>query len=51
MYTITLSQEDFKEEAHWIALCDSLDVNNTAESIMLKVNVAAVAFNEEQITR
>ena len=50
MYTITLSQEDFKEDAHWIALCDALDVNNTAKFIMLKVEVAAVAYSEDQIT-
>lgn len=37
MNTITLCQEDFKEEAHWIALCDSLDVPNTTEQIILKI--------------
>ena len=39
MYTIVLNQDDFKEEAHWIALCDSLDVPNTSEEIMLEVDV------------
>lgn len=37
MYTLTLSQEDFKEEAHWIALCDSLDVPNTVKEIALSI--------------
>jgi hypothetical protein len=39
MYTITLSQEDFKEEAHWIALCDSLDMPNTLKELTLSVVV------------
>jgi hypothetical protein len=39
MYTLTLNKEDFKEEAYWIALCDSLDVPNTSEEIVLEVNV------------
>ena len=39
MYTITLCQEDFMEEAHWIALCDSLDVPNISKEITLEVDV------------
>jgi len=39
MHTLTLSQEDFKEEAHWIALCDSLDVPNTVKEITVSVVV------------
>jgi len=39
MYTISLSQQDFKEKAHWIALCDSLNVPNTVDSITLDVRV------------
>jgi len=37
MYTITLSQKDFKEKAHWIALCDSLYIDNKTEEIMLVI--------------
>ncbi len=50
MYTLTLSQEDFKEEAHWIALCDSLEVCNKAEFIVVEVDVVAVAYNKTAIT-
>ena len=39
MKTIVLNQEDFKEEAYWIALCDSLDVPNIVDSITLDVRV------------
>lgn len=39
MYTIVLSQEDFREEAHWIALCDALNVPNTVKEIELSVAV------------
>ena len=39
MYTITLNQEDFKEEVHWITLCDSLDVPNTSKEVLLEVDV------------
>jgi len=42
MYTLTLSQEDFKEEAHWIALCDSLDVPNSVNEIRL--HIALVSY-------
>jgi len=38
MYTITLSQDDFKEEAHWIALCDSLGVPNTVKEMILHIS-------------
>lgn len=44
MYTIVLSQEDFKEEAHWIALCDALDVPNTSEEVEL--SVAIIRYSE-----
>ena len=39
MHIITLCKEDFKEEAHWIALCDSLDVPNTSKEVLLEVDV------------
>ena len=38
MYTLILNKEDFKEKAHWIALCDSLDISNTIEEIMLFIS-------------
>ena len=39
MQTLTLNKEDFKEEAHWIALCDSLDLPSTCEEVVLEVDV------------
>ena len=37
MQTMCLCKEDFKEESHWIALCDSLDIPNTVDSITIEI--------------
>ena len=39
MQTLVLCQEDFKEEAYWVALCDSLGVPNTYKEITLEADV------------
>jgi len=44
MYTLILCQEDFKDEAYWVALCDSLDVPNTVDSIT--VDITGVQYIE-----
>lgn len=44
MQTIVICQDDFKEEAYWVALCDSLDVPNNIDSVLL--DIARVQYIE-----
>ena len=42
MQILILSQEDFKEPEYWIALCDSLGVSDTSESISMLVKMSSI---------
>jgi len=44
MKTLILSREDFKEPEYWIALCDSLGMPESVESI--SVNVLSIFYSE-----
>ena len=46
MQTLVLCQEDFKEEAYWVALCDSLGVPLCEGIEEITIDIARVQYIE-----